>query len=325
MALSWEGEPLKISNSEMMTYLDDRRIWYLTYYRRLRLKRAHGEISGPRSLGSRVHAALEKAYTEDRNPLMMLKEIYEEARGQFEAVDILPQQLSALDKEYDLAHAMVGGFVDWMEENGIDDGITVVGTEEVVQVPSHIPGVFWRGKMDQRIVRDADGARLFRDFKTVGDLTTPVKILQHDSQMKFYHLLEYLDAMNKTGGEPQWRTDGALYLMLRKVRRTGNSKPPYFGQLEVHHNIHEIRNHYKRAAKITEEIVELRHALDAGGDFLYLCPERPNRDWTWKNDFLPVMSLMCDGSDYEGMLSEYYEECDPDERYKDDLENELAG
>lgn len=315
MTPTWNGPELNISNSEMQLFLDDRRIWWLTYYRRLRFKRGHREVTGARPLGTRVHAALELAYSDDVNPTAQLKKIYEAEEADFKSVGVSQFELDGLWKEFDLAHAMVSGFVDWVEENGIDNGLTVVAREDVVQVKSHIPGVFWRGKMDQRILREADGARLFRDFKTVGNLTDPIKMLPHDPQMRFYHLLEYMQSIEQTGGEPQWRTDGALYLMLRKVKRTAAAKPPFFGQLEVHHNIHEIRNTYKIAARITDEIVELRNALDAGGDFHYLCPPRPNRDWTWKNDFFPVMSLFDDGSDFEGMLAEYYEECDPDERY----------
>lgn len=315
MTPTWNGPELNISNSEMQLFLDDRRIWWLTYYRRLRFKRGHREVTGVRPLGTRVHAALELAYSDDVNPTAQLKKIYEAEEADFKSVGVSQFELDGLWKEFDLAHAMVSGFVDWVEENGIDNGLTVVAREDVVKVKSHIPGVFWRGKMDQRILREADGARLFRDFKTVGNLTDPIKMLPHDPQMRFYHLLEYMQSIEQTGGEPQWRTDGALYLMLRKVKRTAAAKPPFFGQLEVHHNIHEIRNTYKIAARITDEIVELRNALDAGGDFHYLCPPRPNRDWTWKNDFFPVMSLFDDGSDFEGMLAEYYEECDPDERY----------
>lgn len=315
MTPTWNGPELNISNSEMQLFLDDRRIWWLTHYRRLRFKRGHREVTGARALGTRVHRALELAYSDDVNPTAQLKKIYEAEEADFKSVGVSQFELDGLWKEFDLAHAMVSGFVDWVEENGIDNGLTVVAREDVVQVKSHIPGVFWRGKMDQRILREADGARLFRDFKTVGNLTDPIKMLPHDPQMRFYHLLEYMQSIEQTGGEPQWRTDGALYLMLRKVKRTAAAKPPFFGQLEVHHNIHEIRNTYKIAARITDEIVELRNALDAGGDFHYLCPPRPNRDWTWKNDFFPVMSLFDDGSDFEGMLAEYYEECDPDERY----------
>lgn len=312
---TWEGEPLKISNSEIQLFKDDRRQWYLAYYRRLRYKKLFDDVAGAKELGTRVHTILESAYSSDISPLLTLKDVYESDIAKYTEAGVPSELITSLEKEHALAHAMVSGFVDWIEENGVDDGIEVVAVEDVIEVKSHIEGVYWKGKMDQRVVRESDGARLFRDWKTVADMKTPALMLPHDEQMKFYHLLEYLDARAKTGGEPQWRTDGALYFMLKKVKRTSTAKPPFYGQLEVHHNIHEIRNMYKRVAKVTEEIVDTRRALDAGGDHQYLCPPRPNRDWTWKNDFFPVMTLMDDGSDFEGMLSEYYETHDPDERY----------
>lgn len=319
--LKWTGEPLSISNSEIQLFKDCRLTWYLTYYRKLRLRRAYAEVAGARSLGTRIHATLDAAYTTDVSPLLTLKSIYEADMESLKASitdndQFLEESMKAIEKEFKLANTMIAGWVDWIEENGIDDGLEIVAVEDVIMVKSHIEGVFWKGKLDQRVERKIDGARLFRDWKTVQSVTEPAKMLVHDEQMKFYHLLEYLDALQSTGSEPQWRTDGALYFMLRKVGRTANAKPPFYGQLEVHHNMTTIRNMYKRVAKVTEEIVQTRLALDAGGDFQYLCPPRPNRDWTWKNDFFPVMSLIDDGSDYEGFLAEYYEVGNPDERYE---------
>ena len=70
--VTWDGPELNISNSEMQLFLDDRRVWWLTYYRRLRFKRGHREVTGVRALGTRVHRALELAYSDDVNPAMQL-------------------------------------------------------------------------------------------------------------------------------------------------------------------------------------------------------------------------------------------------------------
>jgi RecB family exonuclease len=314
MTKVWVGETLKVSNSEIQTFKDCRRKWWFVYYRELGLKRDRQEVTGPRSLGTRVHKALEGMYTLDRNPIETLKEIYEmdieqirEHRGEPAA--------EALQKEYALAHIMIEGYLQWATENAIDDGLELVEAEGVVEVKSSVENVLLRAKMDQRIVRKSDGARLFRDFKTVANLTDPPKILPMDEQMKFYQLLEYLQSIEATGSEPQWRTDGALYTMLRKVKRTAAAKPPFYDQLEVHHNITEIRNMWKRVAKVVEEIVDARVALDSGEDHQYQVPPRPSRDCTWKCDFFAVCSMVDDGSDVEGMIGEFYEHLDPHERY----------
>lgn len=311
----WLGAEIKISNSEMQTFKDCRRKWWFTHYRELGLKLAHREVTGPRSLGSRVHLALEGMYTREENPLQILKDIYDLTVAEMAEAGRFQDDIDAVWKEYDLANAMIEGYLQWVQEEGIDDGYEVVGTEEVVEVPSHIEGIKLRAKMDQRVVRTSDGARLFRDFKTVADLTSPPKILPMDEQMKFYHLMEYLVSIGVTGDEPQWRTDGALYLMLRKVKRTATAKPPFYGQLEVHHNLTEIRNMWIRVCKAVDDIYDARTALDGGADHQYVTPPRPSRDCSWKCDFFPVCPMADDGSDLEATLDAFYEHVDPHERY----------
>lgn len=312
----WIGdEPIRISNSEIQTWKDDRRLWYLNNYRGLVMRRETQEVTGPRSLGTRIHSALEHYYTSDEPTIEYLKALYEKTAQQL--LDIgRGSEIENLWKEYDLAHAMMTGYIEWVQDEAIDSGITLVEAEGVVEVESHLPGVHLRGKLDQRVVRKSDNVRLFRDFKTVGNLTQPTKILHLNEQMKFYHLLEHLDALQKTGKEQPWRTDGALYTMLRKVKRTANAKPPFYGQLEVRHNKREIETMWIRTTKVIEEIIDARVALDEGADHHYICPPRPNADLSWKSDFFPIYGLFDDGSNVEGMIEAYYEVGDPDARYK---------
>lgn len=311
----WLGPTIKVSNSEIQTFKQCKRKWWLVYYRELGIKRKNDEFTGARSLGTRVHLALEALYVRDENPLETLKEIYLYDADKMREYERPQQDIDALWKEYDLANAMVSGFIEWVQENAIDEGMELVAAEDVVEVESHIKNVILRAKMDQRWYRKSDGARLFRDFKTVGNLTEPMKILPMDEQMKFYHLLEYLQALGVTGEEPQWRTDGALYTMLRKVKRTATAKPPFYGQLEVHHNITEIRNMWIRVSGVLDDLIDLREALDGGADHNYVAYPTPSRDCTWKCDFFAVCHMFDDGSDVEGILEEYYEHRDPHERY----------
>lgn len=316
--IAWTGdEPLVISNSEIQTFKDCRRKWWLAYYRELGLKRDESSFTGARELGTKIHIALDELYTNEANPLTVLEGLYTEEIDSLAEHPFGDDIEVELRKEWDLAKAMLEGFMVWREEEGIDAGMELIGAEQVVQVKSPVPGVNLRGKLDQRWLRKVDGARLFRDWKTVQSVSEPAKILPLDEQMKFYHLLEYLESMEKTGKEPEWRTDGALYTMLRKVKRTAAAKPPFYGQVEVHHNKAELLSMWKRTTKVIEEIVVARQQLDAGGDHLYLMPPRPSRDCTWKCDFFAVCPLFDDGSNAEGLLDERYEHQDPHRRYLD--------
>ena len=55
--------PVRISNSEIQTFKDCRRKWWLSYYRRLKPKSAN--MTGALALGSRIHEALDMYYSKD--------------------------------------------------------------------------------------------------------------------------------------------------------------------------------------------------------------------------------------------------------------------
>lgn len=303
---------LTISNSEIQTWKTCHRKWWLTYYRELGLKREVGAV-GARELGTRIHIALDSMYGHGLEPLTVLNDLYEEDAKELEDGS---EKLIALRKEQDLGKAMLEGYVQWVQETGVDEGIELVATETAIEVPSGVDGVLLRGKLDQRVVRNVDGARLFLDHKTVANLTDPPRFLPLDEQMKFYHLLERLDSIYKTSNEPAWRTDGGLYNMLRKVKRTATAKPPFYDRVEVRHNDQTLRTMWARVHSVIKEILDARNALDAGGDHHYITYPRPSRDCSWSCDFFAVCPMFDDGSNIEGLLEEYYAHVDPYERYQ---------
>ena len=302
-----------ISNSELKTFKRCHRKWWLAYYRELRLKRP--EVTGPRPLGTRMHLALSSLYSENpQDPMLVLKETYEVDRKRLsEGTDI--EALDNLNKEEELAVIMMEGYIQWLEETGIDEGITVIGNEEVVEVP-FMEGVVLIGKMDLRIQRVIDGARLFLDHKTVADLTTPMKTLHMDEQMLQYHLLEYLKMLSDGVEENEAHlAAGGLYNMLRKVKRTATAKPPFYERVEVRHNIHELRSYYIRVFGEVVDIMNLKKSLDEGADHRRVAYPNPTRDCSWDCDFIAVCPMFDDGSAAEELLENYYEKSDPHNHY----------
>lgn len=452
-----------VSNSELTTWTDCHRKWYLAFYLKMGLKRTERPLTGALAFGTRIHAALDRMYTNKENPIEVIEELF--SRDTYELVIRettrgYPDEETRkeLQKERELAHAMLEGFVEWLEETGIDEGMQVVGAEVVVEVASGIPGVRLRGKLDQRIYREIDGARLFRDWKTVGNLTDGPMLLPLNEQFKFYQMLERLDALEKyhkeitrpevaelqsgtlsasqsessvmdvspvqhtcgrpdcssqrsrrdeqyvresssntselsseaprcgcarnsedtrtseeaqrgrtatgsddvqentridregrtnaettnkttegsvrtSGGsgtgsltfgyrngqrlEPEL-TQGAIITYLKKVKRTSTATPPFYDQVEVRHNRAALESMWFRTHKRLQEILEARKELDAGGDHRYWVYPRPSHDCKWKCQFFAICPMMDDGSDWEGVLNEYYERVDPYERYVDD-------
>ena len=305
--------PLKISNSEIQTFKDCRRKWWLTYYRELGLM--FEDLTGARRLGTNVHTALGNYYQNGDDPIKTILAIYGE---QIAATEQHQQDASKLRKDADLALAMVEGYLQWIEETAQDVGLELVGTEEVLEFPIDLGSseVLLRGKIDVRFDRKADGARLFMDHKTVQSIDVMSRILPMNEQMKFYHLLEHLGL----GSASEKRTDGALFNMLRKVKRTAAAKPPFFERLHVQHNKAVLESTWERVFAIVQEIVGTRQRLENGVSHQQACPPRPSMDCSWKCDFQPICAMFDDSSNVEGLMREYYVHVDPHERYNENTE-----
>lgn len=293
---------MKVSNSEMRAYKECPRRWYFRYYRELDKKKP--DVTGPLALGTKVHLALELLYSMGDDPEETVTNLY---ISELEDMELDDAERKKLNNEMELAKAMMEGFVQWREEEGIDAGLDIVSQEEVVEVPGP-HGVTLRGKLDQRVKRQHDGLVLFRDWKTTQSFTDRWLLVSNE-QMLFYNLL-----LKLRDGEP---IDGALYTMLRKVKRTAAAKPPFYLTEEVRHNEAQLESMWLRVTQTVGEMVQARERLDAGEDPRIVVPPVPGRDCLWKCPFVAVCPLVDDGSRWEAALEENYEHSDPHERYND--------
>lgn len=311
------------SNSEVQTFKRCRRKWYLAWYRGLRFKVK--DAVGPLATGSRVHNALKAWYVPDgeqpEDPRVALEHViqrdWEAAHEAFTLNNVQPPQdfASSFKSANDLERAMVEGYMQWLAETGADRGLRVVASETYLEVPFDVPGsvqdVMVVGKLDVRVVREIDGVRLFVDHKTTASLTEPLKTIRLDEQMLHYHLLEWLSAIE---GE---RCDGALYNMLKKVKRTGKAVPPFFDRVEVRHNQHELESFKNRLTGVLRDIIAVRKQLDQGEDHRLVAYPTPNKNCSWDCDFLAVCTMFDDGSRAEDMVSQHYEANDPFTYYRE--------
>ena len=292
---------IRVSNSEIQTFKDCRRKWWLAYYRRLQPR--NKDFTGALALGTRIHAALDEHYTTGRNLLDAHKDLVEIDRN------LLLSEFRdtyVLDQEAELGHIMLDGYVQWNAENGIDSDLEIISTEEKLSIPI-IPGeVELQGKLDMRVRRKSDGARMFRDFKTVGgSLGDFANLAPMNEQILTYMLLEVM----KNGEEN--RSDGGIFTMLRKVKRTASAKPPFYDQIEVRHNIFTLRAFWNRINGAITDMMRVRKGLDEGSDPNYLAYPTPTRDCKWKCQFFTICPMIDDGSAAEEALSEMFEEADP--------------
>jgi len=294
-------QPIRISNSEIQTYKDCKRRWWLSYYRRLQPKQK--SFTGALALGSRVHEALDMYYSK-QIPL-------QEAHAQLVEQDKILLENEGrdtfdLDSEAELGRIMLEGYLQWVEENGIDAELEMISTEEIIEMPLFDGKVILQGKIDMRVRRKADGVRMFRDFKTVGGSFTDFTAMAHmNEQILTYMLLE--TAQNREGE----RSEGGLFTMLKKVKRSANARPPFYEQMEVRHNVFALRSFWQRIHGTLTDMLATRKALDDGTDHRFAAYPSPSRDCKWKCSFFSICPMFDDGSAAEAALEDAFEVSNP--------------
>jgi hypothetical protein len=138
---------LRISNSEISTFKDCRRKWWLSYYRQL--GRKEQKFSGPLALGSRVHKALELYYNDNsKNLLTYWSELVADDRITLEAEW---RDTTDFDNEADLGRIMLEGYLEWNSEEGIDSELEVVSNEERLTTTLLDGRVELMAKIDQHV------------------------------------------------------------------------------------------------------------------------------------------------------------------------------
>ncbi len=296
-----DAQPYRLSNSEIQVFKDCRRKWWLSYYRRLRPREQ--SMTGALALGSRVHEALDMYYAQNVPLLDAHAQLVE--RDKQLLVDDW-RDTSDLDSEAELGRIMLEGYLDWVDENGIDAELEMISTEEIIRMPLMDGKVELQGKLDMRVRRRGDGVRMFRDFKTVGtsfaDFTSTA---QMNEQILTYMMLE--TAQNKEGE----RSEGGIFTMLKKVKRTANAKPPFYEQLEVRHNVFTLRSFWQRIHGTITDLLRVKDALDEGAPHQFVAYPSPSRDCKWKCQFYSICPMIDDGSAAEAAIEQMYEVSNP--------------
>jgi hypothetical protein len=306
------GETLEISNSEVQTYMDCRRRWWLSYYRGLRLK-AEAPV-GPLSVGSRAHKALEQGYSTPGRGEAMFRVLAESIEADYPLAEELGVT-EQFEKECELVLIMLEGFVEWAAEEGLDAGWEVLSEERIVRSPVLRVGaqdVVLKGKLDQIVRRDMDGSVWMRDWKTTME-KQPV-MMAFKPQIKTYRLLLQLT-------EPDSRVSGAQIVFLRKVKRTTRAEPPFYMIEQVYVSDREMESFWTSILSVLRQIVDADAALSAGADHRQVAPPRPTRDCSWRCPFYAVCDMFDDGSDIERYLEDAYAVADPYAYYDEDPDN----
>lgn len=300
-----------VSNSEVQTHKDCPRKWWLAWYRKLTPRgRTVNEL---RDTGTRVHLALAAHYETAgaMDPMKTLdyvqKRDHEVFMEQFLHTPVDGEALAKLNSQFDLEQAMVSGYLEWVQETGIDADLEVIEVERYVEVEfdhESYPPIKLIAKIDARVRSVATGHEYFIDHKT-GDFPNG-QLLKLNQQMLHYILILHLLGVT---------VDGALYNTLRRVKRSRAAKPPFYRRDKIHHNVDEIESYRSMLIGVITQIERAEDMLKIGADHHIECPPRPSRDCLWKCPFLKICHMFDDGSRVEAAVSEYYEVRNPLDYY----------
>ena len=293
-----------IRQSEIKKFKRCRRSWSLAYHQQLG-KKQEFVVPGIRELGTLVHLGLERyyGYAEDVDA----------------TIDAEWALLSEVDKErqlgnYTLARIMLQGYIQHVQDTGIDAGWRILATERQIEYPfGTILGdeIILTGKIDMEVLDEYDIPR-FVDHKTVQTFDIG-RQLSVDDQLLTYAVLRRLEGM---------QFHGATYNMLRKVKRTGTAKPPFYDRLDINFNDTQLDNHYATLHGVLTDLVNVAQRLEGGESSQTAAYPNPNRDCGWDCDYISACSMMSDGSDFQGYLDTYFEKRTDVVNWKDEEQSD---
>ena len=254
----------RISNSEVRTFKECKRKWWLAWVLGYQQKRV--SPLGALAIGGRLHEALAAYYVPDGAQRLDPRETLELllARDLAVANDLfllIADDQKKWQQEVDLQRIMLDGYMAWIEETGADQDYEVLGSETYVEVPwapalSQWLGLDLRliGRLDVKLRHRFSGMLLFLDHKTTASINASLREhYQMNPQMRMYRLILQMSSNERVGA--------ALYSMLRKVKRSIRAQPPFFGRLEIETNDHELWAFEQQLYGTVRDMVEIEQEM----------------------------------------------------------------
>lgn len=265
---------MHIRMSDMQSFMDCPRQWYLTRYRGLTSPEKPGLYAPTsRDIGSTVDLAMRGYYWDGKDPSSTIRALAEERS--FSEEETHPGWADV----YATSARMMEGYLEWLADTGSDHGEVTVGVELELEAEI-IPGVFIHGHLD-RLVFDTN----FDDF-IVDDTKTVDQIPKSELFDINFQLLTYIWLLRKIGIE----ASRGRHTYLRRVKRTGRANPPFYARSDIFVNDVQMANHEEHLKVLVHRIVDATYCLNCSPG----TPEESGlyphvtRDCEWK---CPVKSV----------------------------------
>jgi hypothetical protein len=237
-----------------------------------------------------------------RDPLVTLTELLTEASKSLMAANATPEEYKIFASEANLQEIMLEGYMEWIAETGVDEPYEVIESESYVErvfmeVPLFDLQVVIIGRLDVRLRRLSDGAIMFLDHKTTASILQSIKGLRMNPQMRMYRTLLHGDA-NEPGG--------AIYSMIRKVKRTIKATPPFYHREELTFNPHELENFQRQLrGSISKIFMDEENLIQAPEGHHVFVPPTPGSHCSYC-PFERACPMFDDGSRVEDFINENF-------------------
>lgn len=282
------GENVRlISNSEVQAFKRCRRKWAL---QREGWNLAEQEVTGPLPFGTAIHGALEWYYGHSGDPLEWW------ARHCAEAYDLEDKKQ---EKDARLGRVMLEGYLDWVAETGVDEGLEVVQAERFVTVRfGNFFGteVHLTGRLDVKVYDDKTKETTFLDHKTCQNLEPDP---HRSEQLLTYDLIDSFESGKHT------LTGGKLN-KLRKVLRTGTAVPPFYDRQPQYHTEADLLRFKERLVETIMQMLQYEERLTEANLPVVGLPTHDRSCSWWCKEFIVPCRMMDDGASYRTYLSDLY-------------------
>lgn len=280
-----------VSHSEMGTFKQCRRRWFLQYYLKL-----HKKYQAPRiaaDTGSAVHDALHTFYV--LGGVHNYDEAFDAAmnalalRRDSDLVRVAGDDQGTKDTEeiHEVAAIVAEGYFGWLIETGADDHWRVEGTEQKLVVPGPLDSQI-KGYVDISGTHIPSGDLLVVDTKVVASIDDTIKTLHMNEQGPLYAMLmKMLEPDDDRGFRVVWN-------MLKRNKHTARAKPPLYQRYELAINPDMLRQFYAQIHGQIQDMLDLEGRLNDGQPHHVVAYPNPTRDCSWQCPYFSLCGAMND-------------------------------
>ncbi len=299
------SEIYSVSHSEMSTYKECKRKWYLQYY--LKLRRRHEPKAVARDTGTLVHAALHTFYLAgglgggDGAEKLMLNYLAVAHDADMLKKDT-EEERKKLVEIHKTAKIVCVGYLEWLHETGADVGYRFDKMETELRAPGPVDGTEIMGIIDLGGTHEQSGDLFVMDTKVIASIDDTLKTLHIMEQGPMYAVLsKILEPDTSRGFRVVWN-------MLKRNKHTPQAKPPFYQRYELAINSDQLRQFYMQLQGQIAEILRTEERLNNGESHVQAAYPTPSTDCAWKCPYFQVCGVMNDlvRNDADYLINAYY-------------------